>query len=126
MSRRRITVQPSQLHDAAAFGYAHGVLTSDLLHVAGQVSRADTLEEQAEDAFGCFRAVVEAAGGTMADVVRLHVHTTAPDCWDRIAEARRRFVQPPYPAITLTVVAGLADPAFQIEIEGTAIIGSGG
>jgi hypothetical protein len=41
---------------------------------------------------------------------------------DRGVQLHREFFTPPYPADTITQVASLVDPAWQIEIEAIAVV----
>jgi enamine deaminase RidA (YjgF/YER057c/UK114 family) len=124
MPERQVLAPPG-LRDAAPRGYSQGIRVGDTVYVSGQVSRADGLEAQAEQALDGVRQVVEAAAGTMDDVVKLNVFTTETDCWDRIHDVWVRTVSPPWPAVTLVVVRALAAPELLIEIEAVAVIGVG-
>jgi 2-iminobutanoate/2-iminopropanoate deaminase len=89
--------------------YSQGIVASgQLLYVAaqgpidpatGQVI-GDTFEEQAARAFENVKAIVEAAGATMADVVKVTVYLAD---WQHLAALNavyRRFFSEPYPART--------------------------
>lgn len=112
--------------------YSYGVLAGDTLHIAGMVSFAPDgsiigegdVEAQIEQAFTNMKAVVEAAGGTMDNIVQTTtylVHTTnAP----KVSAARHRwFTGPVPPTHTIVGVAALGRPAFLVEIEATAYLG---
>jgi 2-iminobutanoate/2-iminopropanoate deaminase len=122
----RQVLAPAGLRDAASRGYSHGIRVGDTIYVSGQVSRAHGLEAQAEQALDGVRQVLEDAGATMRDIVKLNVFTTEAGCWDRIADVRVRSLPEPWPAVTLVVVRALAAPELLIEIEAVAVIGARG
>jgi enamine deaminase RidA (YjgF/YER057c/UK114 family) len=75
---------------------------------------------QTTQAFENLKALVEAAGGTLADVCRLRIYLTTRDHLAPVKEVRRRYLQEPYPATTVIQVAGLDDPEWLIEVEADA------
>jgi len=78
---------------------------------------------QAQAAFDGIRHVVEAAGGTMADIVKLTIFTTDLAHRPAIGAARSHAFPPgQMPASTFLVVAGLADPRWVVEIEAVAML----
>ncbi len=118
-------------------GYSHvaKVTGGALVYIAGQVS-ADAsgnlvgegdLEAQAEQVFKNLKAAVEAAGGAMADIIKLNVYLVAEVGYDDLPKyraARDRYVNVARPpASTLLVVTRLARPGWLIEIEAVAAIG---
>lgn len=89
--------------------YSQGIVASGrLLFVAaqgafdpatGQVV-GDTFEEQAARVFANIQAIVEAAGGTMADVVKVTIYLTDWQYFGALNEVYPRFFSEPYPART--------------------------
>lgn len=118
-----------------AKGYANGVLTrSGTLYVGGQIGwTADQVFEvhdfigQMRQALSNIRAVVEAAGGTCADIVRLTWYVT--DKADYLAHqaevgaAYRDVLGRNFPAMTMVVIDALVEDEALLEIEATAEIG---
>lgn len=83
------------------------------------------LAAQARQAFRNLRTVVEASGGTLADVVslRLYIVDYRPEKAEAVGHAlRESFAGPAKPAATWIGVASLADPGFLIEIEAIAVL----
>jgi len=76
---------------------------------------------QATIALGKVKALLEAAGATMADVAKLNVYVTDITKRVEIGEARRKFFSGDFPTSTLVQVAALVEPGLLIEIEATAI-----
>ncbi len=111
--------------------YSPGVLVGRHLYVSGHtgsdpVTReiAKGAEAQAQQAFENIRAVVETAGGTMADVVKVNVFMIdmATDFEAMNAVFRKVFPKDP-PVRTTVGVAHLARAGLHLEIEVVAILG---
>ena len=68
------------------------------------------------------RRAVEAAGGTINDVVALNVFTTDVRYHRDINEARRDFLGSNFPTSTMVQVVALARPELLLEINATAVI----
>ena len=65
---------------------------------------------------------IEAAGGTMADIVKLNTYVTDGRHFDAIRELRGEFFDQPFPAATSMVVHSLARRELVMEIEAIAIL----
>jgi enamine deaminase RidA (YjgF/YER057c/UK114 family) len=109
--------------------YSHGVVVpagSRLLFASGQLGIGlddhvpEDAGEQAELCFDAIRAILEAAGMTVADVVRLNAFVTDRAHLKPYMDARDRFVAAPPPASTLMIVAGFTRPEFKVEVEAIA------
>ena len=72
---------------------------------------------QIEQAWRNVRAVVEAAGMTHRDIVRLTVYMVGTEDVEFSRECRNRTIEGEKPGSTLLFVAGLADPDMIIEID---------
>lgn len=81
--------------------------------------------EQSKVIFGKIKGMVEAAGGTMADVVKITVYVTNIKNNVKVWAARREFFTGDFPASTLVEVSALAAPEILVEIEAIAHIGKG-
>ena len=78
--------------------------------------------EQAKIVFGYIEALMEAAGGTIDDVMKIVMYTTdmryQPDIW----KARAEYFSGDFPTSTLVEVASLFKPEFVIEIDALGYI----
>ncbi len=129
------SINPPSLFRSLDHGFSQAVAASGrrTLYVSGQtawdsgkrlVGGAD-LESQARQAFTNLQAVLEAAGGTLADVVSLRIYVVdyRPENAAAVGGALRSFFPGAVkPASTWVGVAALADPGFLIEVEATAVI----
>jgi enamine deaminase RidA (YjgF/YER057c/UK114 family) len=117
-------------------GYSHiaKVDKGTLVYIAGQVS-ADAsgklvgegnFEAQAERVFANVKLAVEAAGATMADIVKMNTYIVAAvdpaDVPKMRAVRGRYFGSGTPPASTLVYVSRLAQPGWMIELEVVAAI----
>lgn len=117
-----------------AKGYANGVLAEGArLYVGGQIgwTKDQVFERhdfvgQMEQALKNVVAVVEAAGGKAADIVRFTWYVTDKKEYlvkqKEVGEAYRRVMDKHFPAMTMVVVSGLIEDAALVEIEATAVL----
>ena len=104
--------------------YSAATRSGDLVFVSGQVgSRADgspepDLRAQVRLAFGNLRAVLDASGCTMADIVDVTTFHTDPEAQFEAVMAVRGevFDAPPYPNWTAVGVNWLAGFDFEIKV----------
>lgn len=118
-------INPPTLFDGPAAGISQAIRVGETVYCSGQVAFGDTLEVQARGAFENVRVLLEAAGAAMADIVKMTVYTTDPECWPKTEAIRAEYLKPPYPAATLPVVKALAAPQLMIEVDVIAVIGAG-
>jgi enamine deaminase RidA (YjgF/YER057c/UK114 family) len=114
------------------YGFSRAVRVGDVIHVAGTAPVPETGTDLAHDAHGqmirCGAIVseaIEALGGRMDDVVRTRMFIVDPADADDVGRAHRTIFGSAAPASTMVVVAGLLDPAWRVEIEVQAVVGSG-
>ena len=77
---------------------------------------------QARATYAALKAQVEAAGGTLANVVKLTTYLTDIRHRTELVPIREEFFGKKAPASTLVGVTALAMPGWQIEVEAIAII----
>jgi enamine deaminase RidA (YjgF/YER057c/UK114 family) len=113
------------------FGFSQAVQVSGgerVLFCAGQTAAAadgsppttTDMAEQVTMAFANLTTVLEAAGMTLADIVRLNVYTTDVDALFAAYGTVAGALAPNLPAMTLLGVSRLAFPELMVEIEATA------
>lgn len=114
--------------------YSHGVVhafapKTRRLVISGQVGIApdgtvsDDLATQVEQAWDNLFGVLAGAGMGPRDIVKVTTFVTdgSPETVRRCREIRSRRLGEHAPASTFLVVAGLASPAFKVEIEAEAV-----
>jgi 2-iminobutanoate/2-iminopropanoate deaminase len=111
--------------------WSNCLVVDGIAYVAGMVARGapnlETLDEyeQAKDIFRKIKALLEAAGGQMSDVVKMIIYVTNIKNNTKVWAARREFFSGNFPVSTLVQVAALASPEILVEIEVIAHIGKG-
>jgi reactive intermediate/imine deaminase len=89
----------------------------------GQLVGVGDFSAQAEQVFANLAEVLEAAGSSLAQVIKVTIYLTDMAHFTEIVALRERFFTPPYPADTIVEVSALALPELEIEIEATALVG---
>ena len=109
--------------------YNHGLYVppgAALLVTSGQlgIRPDDTIPEdvtaQAELCFEACKAVLEEAGMTFADVIRISAFVTKREDFAPYMAVRDRYTLDPKPVSTLIIVSGFTRPEFLVEVEVTA------
>jgi reactive intermediate/imine deaminase len=102
----------------------------DLVFVSGQAAIGQDgglvgvgdFDAQAEQVFSNLRRVLEAAGSSLTDVVKVTIYLTDMANFPKIVELRGKWFTEPYPADTIVEVASLALPELEIEIEAIGVV----
>jgi enamine deaminase RidA (YjgF/YER057c/UK114 family) len=114
-------------------GYSQGIKVTGaqtILFLAGQVAydkdgavahRGD-FTGQARAVFGSIKALVEAAGGALASVVKINAYVTDIRRRPEFRAVREEFFGPKGPASTMVQVSALAHPDHLIEVEAIAVV----
>jgi 2-iminobutanoate/2-iminopropanoate deaminase len=113
--------------------YAQGIKTTGgtIVWISGQVSQDKNgkmvhkgdFAGQARQALSNLKAMVEAAGGTIIDIIKVNTYLTDLRYREELARVRAEFFPDgKLPASTLVGVAGLADPDMMVEIEAIAVL----
>jgi len=129
-------INPKALIAPGPAGYSHvaKVNRGSIVYLSGQVPSDATgkivgegdFEAQVEQIFANLKIAVEAAGGTMADLVKLNYYLVAEV--DQAIVPKLRPIRDRYinienpPASTFVVVSRLMRPGWLIEIEAVASI----
>ncbi|MBM3510719.1 MAG: RidA family protein [Alphaproteobacteria bacterium] len=77
---------------------------------------------QAREIFEYLKAAIAAAGGKMADIVKINVFLTDGSQFPAIMELRPQYFAKPYPAATTVTVASMVKRELVMEIEAIAIL----
>lgn len=129
-----VIISPPSL--APPHGFSHGITTRGgrVLWLAGQngtdvqgrITAPGDLVAQTDQTLANVLAVVAAAGGVPADVVRLNLFVVDVAAYRaarrELAAVWRKHFDRYYPAMTLLGVAGFFDPEAMVEIDGIAVI----
>jgi len=114
--------------------YSHGVeveagarlmVCSGQLGIGPEGTVPEDVGEQTRLCFANVRAILESAGMTLGDIVRINAYVSGREHLQGYMAARDEFVGEPPPASTLMIVSGFARPEFKVEIEVIAAKGEG-
>jgi reactive intermediate/imine deaminase len=108
--------------------YSQAVRVGDTVYLSGQIglNPADMqlvagVEAQIHQVFGNLRVVAEAAGGGLADMVKLNVYLTDLGDFAKVNEIMAQYFSPPYPARAAVGVAALPRGAL-VEADGVLVL----
>jgi reactive intermediate/imine deaminase len=115
----------------AAIGtYSQAVRVGDTVYLSGQIGldpatmqMAEGIDAQIARVFDNLKAVVEAAGGTLADVVKLNVYLTDLGHFAKVNATMASYFSEPYPARAAVGVAALPRRAL-VEADGVMVLPS--
>lgn len=120
----RVVISTDQA-PAAIGTYNQAIKTGTTVYLSGQIPLIpETMEiisedftEQAEQVFKNLAAVCEAAGGSLANAVKLNIFLTDLGNFAQVNEIMAKYVAEPFPARAAVQVAALPK-GVQIEIDG--------
>jgi enamine deaminase RidA (YjgF/YER057c/UK114 family) len=107
------------------------VVANGVVYLRGQVGQdLDTsasvgpgdVEAQAEQAMANIKTLLEEAGGTLDDIVKVVVYLTDIRYREPVYRVTGRWLKGVYPVSTGIVVSALARPEWLVEIDATAVL----
>ncbi len=118
-------------HAPAAIGtYSQAVRVGDTVYLSGQIGLdsasgqlVDGIDAQILRVFENLKAVAEAAGGSLADVVKLNVFLTDLSHFAKVNETMARYFSQPFPARAAVGVKELPRGAL-VEADAVMFVGS--
>jgi len=127
--RGRVLINPEgteAIYESMQFSQA--VKVKDMIWVSGQVgidehfSIGEGIEKQSRMAFQNLKKVLEAAGGSLADIVELVTYHISMKEMRQFAKVKSEFIPSDYPAWTAVGVEELVLEGLLVEIRATAVI----
>jgi len=117
-------------HAPAAIGtYSQAVKVNDTVYLSGQIGldpvtlqMVDGFDAQIVRVFENLKAVAEASGGSLADVVKLNVFLTDLGHFAKVNETMARYFTEPFPARAAVGVASLPRNAL-VEADAVMVLG---
>jgi 2-iminobutanoate/2-iminopropanoate deaminase len=137
MSARRERIQPEKLHvrkDGGNVLYSQVMVVeaggTRQIFVAGQTPRdrdgncigVGDMRAQIDQVGRNIKDALEAAGATLADIVKTTTYVTDMDEYFRHQDVRMKYFAGALPTSTTVQVARLSRPEFMVEIEAFAIV----
>lgn len=120
-------------HAPQAIGtYSQAVKVGDTVYLSGQIPLipqtaelvGGEMEGQIRRVFDNLAAVAEAAGGSLADVVKLNIFLTDLDHFPLVNQVMAEYFSEPYPARAAIGVASLPKGA-GVEMDAVMVLGAG-
>lgn len=126
-------MKKQRVHTAAAPAaigtYSQAIRAGDTVYLSGQIgldpqtmTLVDGVEAQIHQVFRNLRAVAQAAGGGLDDLVRVTVYLTDLAHFGKVNEIMATYFTEPYPARAAIGVASLPRGAV-VELDGVLVLG---
>jgi 2-iminobutanoate/2-iminopropanoate deaminase len=124
-------IQPKEVEiPKGTYSQAIRVTGNTLLFISGQtpldsqgrlIGKGDAVL-QARQVMENLKHTVEAAGGTLDDIVKTTVYLTSLEYFRAVSNVRREYFKGQYPASTLLVVSSLYLEDILVEIDAIAVL----
>lgn len=109
--------------------YSQAIRAGDTVYLSGQIPlQPDTMTlvtgditDQIRQVFDNLQAVAQAAGGTLADIVKLNIYLTDLDHFAAVNRIMADYIAEPYPARAAVGVAALPKDA-QVEMDAVLVL----
>ncbi|MCY3540147.1 MAG: RidA family protein [bacterium] len=113
--------------------YSHAIRAGNTLYLAGQVAFdrdgqivGDTVEEQARQVWQNITDILEAAGSSVADVVKVtYIMQDIREISEEFPVREEVFAGRPPPAVTAMQAAALGLPGLKMEVDVIAVMSDG-
>ena len=122
------TIISSPKAPAAIGTYSQAVRVGDTVYLSGQLGLdpatmqlEEGIDAQVIRVFENLKAVVEAAGGSLADIVKLNVYLTDLSNFSKVNEAMATYFSEPFPARAAVGVAALPRGGL-VEADGVMVL----
>lgn len=131
-AKRRITSE--HVGEPPAGTWSNCLVVGTNVFIAGMTARGNEFDdvkesgayEQAVAILTKIKHLMEAAGGSIDDIVKVVIYLTDINDRDAVWKARREFFTEPFPVSTLFEVSKLVRPEMKVEIDALAILHSSG
>lgn len=115
----------------AAIGtYSQAVRVGDTVYLSGQIGLdpqsgqlVEGIDAQITRVFDNLKAVTEAAGGSLGDLVKVNIYLTDLGNFAKVNETMAKYFQQPYPARAAVGVASLPRGAL-VEADAVMVLGA--
>lgn len=123
------TIVSTENAPSAIGPYSQAVTVGNTTYLSGQIPlnpetmKVETTDfaEQADQVFRNIKAVTEAAGGSVKDIVKLNIYLTDLSNFAMVNEVMVRYFEAPFPARAAIGVAALP-LGVQVEVEGVMVV----
>ncbi len=127
------TMNPDGVWDSSVYGFSQAVKVRSAQEVVyisgqtafdsqGQLEGEDDIEVQVRSSFENVKRIVESAGGTMDNIVKLTVYFLDLETLEQYTAILGEYFPDDPPSQTVVEVSRLALPGLLVEIEATAVL----
>jgi enamine deaminase RidA (YjgF/YER057c/UK114 family) len=124
-------MNPGGIADPSPSGFTAVVKAGSTVYIAGMVAQDENgnvvgegdAEAQTRQIWHNIGVAVQAAGGSLSDIVKTTTYVTGIEHGAAVRRVRGELFSENPPTSTLLVVSELANPAYVVEIESIAVIG---
>ena len=88
----------------------------------GEVVGLGDFDAQVEQTMKNVARVLELAGSSLKDIVKVNIYVTDMTNFPKVLELREKYFSYPWPADTIVEVTALAVPGLMIEVDATAVV----
>lgn len=88
----------------------------------GEIVGLGDFDAQVEQTMKNVARVLELAGSSLKDIVKVNIYVTDMTNFPKVLELREKYFADPWPADTIVEVTALAIPGLMIEVDATAVV----
>ena len=88
----------------------------------GEIVGLGDFDAQVEQTMKNVERVLELAGSSLKDIVKVNIYVTDMANFPKVLELREKYFSYPWPADTIVGVTALAIPGLMIEVDATAVV----
>lgn len=88
----------------------------------GEIVGLGDFDAQVEQTMMNVARVLELAGSSLKDIVKVNIYVTDMTNFPKVIELREKYFSYPWPADTIVEVTALAIPGLMIEVDATAVV----
>jgi putative endoribonuclease L-PSP len=122
------TIVSTACAPSAIGAYSQAVRVGDTVYLSGQIGldpasmeMVESIDAQIARVFENLKAVAEAAGGSLSDIVKVNVYLTDLEYFAKVNETMSRYFSVPFPARAAVGVAALPRKAL-VEADAVMVL----
>ena len=134
LARAKQRITSEHVGEPPAGTWSNCLTVGTQVFIAGMTARGDEFDQMRESSaydqavaiLTKIQHLMEAAGGSINDLVKVVIYLTDINDREAVWKARRAFFAEPFPVSTLFEVSKLVRPEMKVEIDAIGVLHSGG